>query len=82
MSRVCFLEDMAKTWPAYNKWQFNGAGKAYLSTTIGEIDVPVFQDDNHVKASIYTEDTFLQKFDMSYSEFIDQMVSGMVMRSS
>jgi hypothetical protein len=36
------LEGMAKTWPAYNKWQFAGEGKSYLSAIIGDIDVPVF----------------------------------------
>lgn len=45
---------MAKTWPAYNKWQYAKAGHIYLSKIFDDDFVTVFQDDAPISDSTDT----------------------------
>jgi len=71
MSRPCLLAGMAKTWPAFNKWQYHKAGNSYLSKKIGDSFVTVFKEENpHIDSSdLYQGYSFNKNdvYDVAYS---------------
>jgi hypothetical protein len=40
------LPGLAKTWPAYNKWDYSKGGANYLSQIIGDNMVSVYVEKN------------------------------------
>ena len=56
LSRPCLLSALAKTWPAFSKWDYSKGGTNYLSQVIGDSLVSVYIEDSSELAS--TEETF------------------------
>ena len=87
-SRTCKLKDVAKTWPALEKWRYQKDGYKYLAKKIGGHSTTVYVDedatneeDNFSAFSFKTDSVEIMKF----TEFLGKMASnavGMTMRDS
>lgn len=44
-SRTCKLNDVAKSWPAYNNWRYEIDGYSYLKGAMRDTSVTVYADD-------------------------------------
>lgn len=55
LSRPCLLTALAKTWPAFSRWDYAKGGTNYLSQVIGDSLVSVYDDDS---SELSLEETF------------------------
>ena len=55
LSRPCLLTALAKTWPAFSRWDYAKGGTNYLSQVIGDSLVSVYVDDS---SELSLEETF------------------------
>ncbi len=88
-SRTCKITDVAKSWPAFNKWRYQKDGYKYLAKTLGDINTSVYVDDeatndeeNFSGFSFKPDTVEVMTFG---SEFLGKMTSnavGMTMRDS
>jgi len=46
LSRPCLLTALAKTWPAFSKWDYAKGGTNYLGQVIGDNFVDVYIEEN------------------------------------
>jgi hypothetical protein len=53
-NRPCELKEMAKNWPAIEKWAQTNNGTEYLKEKFGEAEIGVFLDEDNTENSFAT----------------------------
>ena len=46
LNRLCLLPEMAKVWPAYEKWSYEKGGISRLQRTLGDLKLNVYHSED------------------------------------
>ena len=88
-SRPCQLQNVVRSWPAFEKWRYNVDGYGYLTKLFGNYETTVFIDEdatsNEEDFSSFTfkpETSVIKNFAPDFLRAMSEKALGMSMRDS